>query len=350
MSNIKQQRGVAPQGVASKLRQITPRRLLNGVRSDLSLALRSSRVRHWPKSITIDIGNLCNLHCPLCPTGQGDKSVRRGFISVDNFKHIIDEISPYTGKLSLHNWGEPLLHPSLPELIRYAVQAGTQTQMSSNLVSLTPELAAAILDAGLHKFFVSCNAASAESYNQYHIGGNYAKVMSNLEMLVHLQQNTPGCNTQVIWLFHVFRHNEHEVETAKALATKLNVGLRISAMRTDMGKEIFESAETAIERDGAWIPQSPEFSAFDMDGKKAKKVQTFCKKPWREAVINWNGDVFPCCSVHGDKFSLGNVFSSSFREIWIGAAYNAARSEICNRKASHATVCTLCKKNGFLFM
>ena len=60
---------------------------------------------------------------------------------------------------------------------------------------------------------------------------------------------------KIIWLFHVFRHNEHEVDVAKKLAEEIGVELRINKMRTDMGKEIFETAGVAIERDSDWIPE-----------------------------------------------------------------------------------------------
>jgi radical SAM protein with 4Fe4S-binding SPASM domain len=36
-----------------------------------------------------------------------------------------------------------------------------------------------------------------------------------------------------------------------------------------------------------------------------------------ETFVNWNGDVFPCgCVVTESKDSMGNVFESSFEDVW----------------------------------
>ena len=42
----------------------------------------------------------------------------------------------------------------------------------------------------------------------------------------------------------------------------------------------------------------------------------FCKSPWMETMVNWNGDVFPCSSVHiEEKDRMGNIFEQDFEDI-----------------------------------
>ena len=212
---------------------------------------------------------------------------------------------------------------------------------------LDRDTARELLGAGLQKIFVSCDGLSEETFNKYHVGGNLKTVMDNMQLLVGEKALLGGCRTRIIWLFHVFRHNEHEVERAILTARRLNVEIRINKMRTDMGKEIFETAEQAIERDREWIPEDPRYCAFDLDKKEALKKKNFCSIPWKESVINWEGSVLPCCSVYEEKYSFGNAFREPFARIWNAEMYQSARKELAGRPNSRKTVCHICKSTGF---
>ena len=85
-----------------------------------------------------------------------------------------------------------------------------------------------------------------------------------------------------------------------------------------------------------------------MGTKKRNKSMTFCKSPWMETAINWNGDVFPCSCVHTEeKDRMGNIFEQSFEEIWNGKKYIAARKELLDQPNDLETICHTCKKNGY---
>jgi radical SAM protein with 4Fe4S-binding SPASM domain len=315
---------------------------------ELQILCKQSRVYGYPPRISIETGNICNLRCPLCPTGQRDSGVDRGFITLDNFKRIVDELGGYLTLLRLYNWGEPLLNKDLLSMIHYAVERGIATTISTNLsITLKQEVARQLLEAGLTKIFVSCDGASLETYERYHIDGDFDRVISNMKLLVREKQKCPRCYTRIIWLFHIFRHNEHEVEVVKKMAEEIGVELRINKMRTDMGKEIFETARMSIERDGQWIPEDPKYCAFDMKHKEVKGQKSFCDLPWKETVINWDGSVLPCCAVFEDKYSYGDAFKGKFRDVWNDKKYIAARSELLGKDNEGDTICHICKANGF---
>jgi len=335
-------------GVKQGLRFLSLRKLINLLLVELQILCKRSRVYGYPPRISIETGNICNLRCPLCPTGQRDPDVKRGFITLDNFKRVIDEFSSYLILLRLYNWGEPLLNKDLLSMIHYAVQKGISTTISTNLaIMLNPEDARELLEAGLTKIFVSCDGASPETYEKYHVGGNFVLVTNNIKLLVREKQKLSHCYTRIIWLFHVFRHNEHEIDMVRMMAEKMGVELRINKMRTDMGKEIFEMASISIERDGQWIPEDPKYCAFDMECQKVKKQKSFCDLPWKETVINWEGSVLPCCAVFEEKYSYGGAFKKRFKDIWNDKKYIAARKELLGEENEGGTVCHICKASGF---
>lgn len=334
----------------SKLRRFSLPRLSNRVLEACAWRFGMTRVPHLPSNLTIDIGNVCDLRCPLCPTGYGDASARKNLMPFDDFRQLIDDVGSRVMSVNLHNWGEPLLNKDLVSMAAYAKRRGLQVRMSSNLYSLTEPLAEALLRAGVDKIYVSCDGVSPHTYAQYRRGGDYDTVMTNLRMLLTKQRDLGIRTTRVIWLFHVFRHNEHEVEAARRLAAQLGVELRLNKMRTDMGREIFETAAQAIERDGDWIPDNPEFSAFDKDAGSAPQAAATCAKPWRETVVNWDGSVMPCCAVYGDRHAFGNALEGGLARVWNNERYQAARRTIVNHPTAQATVCATCKANGYLFM
>ena len=328
------------------LKQVfTPRKILNLITKEIQFFLGHSRLFYFPNKLTIDIGNVCNLKCPLCPTGRGDKNASRGFMKFEGYKKVIDELGSYLTNVELYNWGEPLLNKDLIDMIQYAKERNIPVCISTNLNILDSGMAKALISTRIDKIFISCDGASPETYSKYRIGGNFHNVISNTSQLSEAKKKLNNCYTRLILLFHVFKHNEHEVEKIKELAKDLGVELRINRMRTDMGKEIFEKVEASIERDKDWIPLNSEHCAFDLERKKRRMT---CKYLWKTAVINWDGAVLPCCAVYGERYAFGNVFEDPFASIWNNEKYRLARQEVLNKIDKSPTICHTCKENGFL--
>ena len=68
------------------------------------------------KKIYLEITNGCNLNCKFCIKN----SRKTEYISINNFKLILDKLKNYTDYLYFHVLGEPLLHPKINELIDIA--------------------------------------------------------------------------------------------------------------------------------------------------------------------------------------------------------------------------------------
>jgi radical SAM protein with 4Fe4S-binding SPASM domain len=328
-------------------RALSTRRVYNLLMGKLQHRLGLSRLYAYPAKITIESGNICNLRCPLCPTGQHDPSAKKGLMSFETYKKVVDELGANLYLMRLYNWGEPLLNPELVSMIKYAVSKGIIVKISTNLdVKMDAERTKELLLSGLHKIYVSCNAVSEETYTKYHVGGDFRRVMSNLRLLAakRAELRSP---TDIMWLFHVFSHNEHEIKRAEEMAAELGMRLQINKMKPDMGKEIFETAEEAIERDSKWLPKDPQYNIFDMEKKRSKR-RFSCDQLWTETVINWDGSVLPCCSVYNEKYAFGNILENDFWDIWNGEFYQAARKEVLSRENETWTICRVCKNTGFL--
>jgi radical SAM protein with 4Fe4S-binding SPASM domain len=323
----------------------TIKKIYSSILPGIYMFLGKTQLPYYPSKISIESGNLCNLRCPLCPTGQQDKSAQKGFISFDVFKKVIDEIGQSLTLIRLYNWGEPLLNKDLQRMIHYAKERCIDIKISTNLsMRMKDDQLSELLKSGLEKIYISCNGASPSTYIKYHAGGDFELVMDNMKRLVQKKKELPGCHTKLVWLFHVFKHNEHETNAAQELAKKIGINIKISRMRPDMGKEIFETTQKALERDKAWIPDNPAYTVIST--KRKKRIG--CMLPWTETMINWDGSVLPCCAVYSEKYAFGNILKNSFAEIWNNEMYVAARKEILGIKNEKKTICHTCKNSGFL--
>ena len=331
-----------------ELRFLSLRKLYNVAMEQLAPRLGLTRLPYGPTKITVESGNVCNLRCPLCPTGQGDQSAVKGLLPYETFEEILDQLGKDLITIRLYNWGEPLLNKSLVRMCELAYRRRVAIKISSHLNDLTPELAEGLLRAKVKKIYISADGATPESYAIYRKGGDFHKVMENIRMLVAKKRELGASFTRVIWLFHVFRHNEHEVAIARELAEELGVSLQLNVARTDMGKEIFETAQEALVRDGDWLPTSDEHCAYDREGESAQR-EPMCHLPWKDTAINWEGSVLACCSVYSEKHAYGNIHDHSFREIWNNPLYLDARREILGKGETRETICKVCKRNGYLF-
>lgn len=331
-----------------ELHFLSPRKVYNLAMESVAPRLRLSRLPYRPTKITVESGNVCNLRCPLCPTGQGDRTAAKGMLPYATFEKILDQLGRDLITIRLYNWGEPLLNRDLVRMCELAYRRGVSIKISSHLNDLTPELAEGLLRAKVKKIYISADGATPESYAIYRRGGDFKKVLDNVRMLVAKQRELGARFTRIIWLFHVFRHNEHEVPHARRLAAELGIALQLNVARTDMGKEIFESAAEALERDGHWLPESDEHCAYDRDEKSAQR-EPMCHLPWKDTAINWDGRVLACCSVYSEKHAYGSIHDAPFGDIWNGGDYREARREILGRPDTRDTICKTCKRNGYLF-
>lgn len=325
----------------------------NSLKRKTQKFLGQCHLYYYPCALTVETGNICNLQCPLCPTGQNRTDERKGFLSLEIYKKVIDELGDYLTCIYLFNWGEPLLNKDLVKFIRYTKlkKKSITVMTSSNLNTLTKDLAYDLVDSGLDVLIVSCAGASPGTYNLYHRGGDFNKVMDNMKLMVNLKNQLSKKNFQILWRFLVFRHNEEEIELSKRMAQEIGVEIELSKMRTDMAREILEPVEKAIERDGKWIPHNPRYSAYDFKNKRRAKPVKTCWKPWNEFTVNWDGKIVPCCLIYEiEKYNFGNILESPFKDIWNSPKYIAARKELLGKKNNIDTICHICKKNGFAHM
>ena len=342
------------------------RHKINRLKIKLSYNLGFSKVFGMPTTIVVDPTNHCQLECPLCPTGRGDTSVAYGLLKLDKYKKVMDVFGKWAQTVLFFAWGEPLLNKSFIEMIRYASQSPHKIRSITNvnLNNITDEQVKGLMTSNLDQVNASIDGVTQEVYEKYRVGGNLEVVFNNLKKLIAAKKLYKS-NTRITWAFIVNKHNEHQIETAKKMARDFGIPINIDSLRIDLKEDCITPTNEAIDTYGEWLPDNPKYNNYNMDTKTRKRTlemsqrnttlinpgQEFCKRPWRDTMINWNGDVFPCSAIHTEeKDRFGNIFEQDFSEIWNGEKYVAARKELLGQPNDLETICRTCKKNGYYTM
>ncbi len=96
----------------------------------------------------------CNLKCVHCYSSSADIEYEDE-LTTDEAKAMIDSLTRLGSPVILFSGGEPLMRRDLPELMRYAKDAGLRVVISTNGTMLTDEFLATAKDIGLSYIGVS---------------------------------------------------------------------------------------------------------------------------------------------------------------------------------------------------
>jgi len=271
-----------------------------------------------PYLVNSELTNHCTCRCPFCYTGKKG-SRPGGFAMVGLYEKLFWQIGRYTYLITLHGWGEPLMHRRLPEIIRLAHENRIFTVVTTNGNLLTRELSKEIITNRLDYLVVSVDGTSEESYQKYRIGGNFEVVMHNLRELISLKKEMGSSTPFIEWQFIVFKHNEHEMDAATRLSKEIGVDniVFMPAYTEDAG---FDASDNKYH----W-PQPSSLS---------KRID--CKHLWTTLTFHWNGNVVPCCNDYDGKISYGDLLRQDLDQIWNNRLFRESR-EIVNRGTNDAT-------------
>ena len=272
---------------------------------------RNKRVIGFPFYLVLESGNSCNLRCPLCPTTFRGNSLPRGMLTLENARTILDRF-PALLEVNFSLWGEPFLNKEIFDIVKYARGKKIRTSIQSNfsLPKFDEAMAQRLLDSDLCELSLSIDGATQETYEVYRRRGDFARVVRNIELLRRLQEQQNRRRPKITWKMVANRFNEHEIPAARAAADRL--GLEFLVV------EIY----TPSHLKGEWKPTiDVEQAAVRTHSDRTPQ----CYQLWQVMTVNFNGDVFPCCSEWSPKDALGNVLREPVNAIWNHAEYRRRR-------------------------
>ena len=322
--------------------KVTSRRAINAAKvwSSYRLSRLLKKPIQWgyPISVSFEPTTSCNLRCPECPSGLRAFTRPTGMLKKDFFKRTIDDIYKELTYLIFYFQGEPYLNPDFLEMVTYAHNKGIYTATSTNAHYLNDANAKKTVESGLDRLIISIDGTSQDVYQQYRVGGKLDKVMEGARNIVKWKKELNSKKPFVFFQFLVVKHNEHQIEKIKQLATEIGVD-----------QVRFKTAQVYdYENDpNQLIPTIEKYSRYrkGKDGKMKSKsgLANHCWKLWQGNVISWDGLVVPCCFDKDAAHQLGNLQVQSFKEVWNNDNYKQFRKDIMTTR-KNIDICANCSE------
>ena len=266
--------------------------------------------------VYVEITNVCNRNCSFCPgTVRPAKQM-----TLEEFQHIALKLRGVTKYLYYHLMGEPLTHPALPDMIRYANDLGFRSAVTTN-GTLLSRRGDALIEAGVYKVNVSVHSfedGPDEDYVNYiQTCLDFADKASRAGVLVVLrlwnQGHDAGRNASTVALIREAFPNEWKAEPrGTRIQTKLYLEYGDRFDWPDMGAEDFGH-------------------------------RVFCYGLRDHFGILSDGTVVPCCLDREGAITLGNIFQEEAAEILNTPRAKAMVEGFSCRKATQE----LCRRCGY---
>ncbi|MCU0455126.1 MAG: SPASM domain-containing protein [Bacteroidales bacterium] len=298
-----------------------------------SVVTRGGRTFGMPPAAGIELTNHCNLKCPECSSGSGMMKRERGFMSLELFEKAVSELRPFLYNMNLYFQGEPMMHPDFFGILEKC--RGINTTLSTNGHFLTGENAKRIVLSGLRRIIISLDGMDQQTYSAYRVNGDFEKVVKGIRNIsAARQQHLSGL--KMIIQFLVNSRNEHQIESARKLASETGAELRLKTMQIIRGDH------------AAWLPADERYSRYRRDGSRyiiRNRFSGRCLRVWYNPLITWDGKVIPCCFDKDADHVMGDLTRNSFREIWQGQEFRRFRESVVSGRKDFE-ICRNCT-SGF---
>jgi MoaA/NifB/PqqE/SkfB family radical SAM enzyme len=293
-------------------------------------------VKSLPYYLGLDPSSLCQLRCPLCPTGVENEGRRSGqkiqfrnrtMLTKELFDFLLDELGEYLFLIMFYNWGEPLFHKNLPYFIRKAKSYRIYTEIHTNLsLKISDQYIEDLLVSGIDDLAASIDGFSQETYQIYRRGGNFELAKRNIAKFTKARDRL-GLKTNIIWNFLVFSFNEREIEATRNYCKDIGI--------------IFNRREAFIDNPD-WLPSYRKHEVSTSPTNDSNKQLRWiakrfirrretnpstCAWHYNYSVVNADGSVSPCCAPWEQEHDFGMIHPgiTSFADIWNNDMYRKSR-------------------------
>jgi len=231
------------------------------------------------RAVELEINSMCNRKCSYCPNITDRRPL--GYMEDSLFNKIVDELGAidFDGRISYHFYGEPLLDKRLPRFVTYTKKRAPKS--STEIYSNGDFLTLDLFREYLH--------AGVDTF------------------LITQHDNCMPDNLQ------------HILDNATE-AEKQHMVIRFAKDRYMINRSgLIKTLQVITE-----------------------PIHTPCDWPLTSIVVTMAGNVVLCCNDYYETEVLGNLKSSTLRDIWMSPRFEAFRSALSRGDRTVSPLCAKC--------
>ena len=293
--------------------------------------LSSNEPQRWdeiafPMELGVELAAMCNLKCMMCPVPTTTRP--KELMDAALFHSIVDQVATETGYVLMpQGFGETMLHAQWADLLGYAREQGIAGPivMLTNGTALTDKNVQRILELGIDALVVSIDGVTPETYAAVRVGGDLAKVETNV----------------------------HRLLAARGTATTPRICIRIIRMKDteDEIKAFFERWTPRLQpTDQVLINEYNDWAGKVDDRRCNGEPQTPdeprapCRMLWRNLSVHADGKVSACCHDSEDELIVGDLREGeTLQAVWTGERLRELRRIHLEGRLDALPICKLCK-------
>lgn len=316
----------------------------------MALAYRGRRTDpgYSPPRLWLELTNACNLRCVMCPQSEG-RLKDFGYMSEGLFRKLIDEAAAWRPDVNLHHRGESLLHPQLPDFVKYAKQAGLYAKLHTNATLLDETKARGLIGAGLDLLSFSFDGFNARDYEATRRGADFEKVLGNITDFLKIKRSLGSPKPYTILEVIDFSPDR---TVAQAARDKKDFLARLAGLPLDRlivkrphnwgGSYACENEETDLELPGKQDEPGPKAGQAQAGASLKPRAFSPCTFCWHALVVFWDGTVVPCPQDFYGRLKVGDVNQATLKEIFRGEPLKGLRQKMIDRNIRGLDPCSTC--------
>jgi len=260
-------------------------------------------------------------------------------MSLQDFKKIVDEAEPWSYDVVFGLWGEPLLNPSLYEMVSYCTSNGIRTLILTNGTLLKNTSRQKLIEAGLTEILINIGGAQKDAYERIMRGANFEDTMDNIRQLVTERNALGARNPEVKLQMVVTKENVGEVDAFRSLARSLGADhalLKSMFIHPSGSKEYVDNLVENYLVEGEFARH-----ILQSDGSLALKGGCATCSDLRNINICCDGTVIACCEDAVDtNYRFGNAITGNVRAIWRSNKFSKFRAN--QMRLRRLPICKAC--------
>jgi MoaA/NifB/PqqE/SkfB family radical SAM enzyme len=272
---------------------------------------------------------------------------------ISGYFHFVENVH-------LQGWGEPLLHPELPDMIAIAKAEKCKTSLTTNGMLLTRKMSEELIKLCLDAIVISIAGSLRETHENIRCGSHFDQVIDNIRTLVDLKLKIRSKTPKVVVSFLMTKTNIKELPEAVILAKDLginefvavNLDYTPTAALDDL--KVFSCNQADLEfqnyLDAARVQAEKIKLTFRSYPIKMEGTIMCEMNPLRIVFISFDGCVSPCvylnmpkrgsisrifCGIRDSvqRACFGSIAEKDFMEIWKSEDYSNFRGFYAKRMA-----------------
>lgn len=257
-------------------------------------------------AVHLEISNRCQASCPMCPrnihSGIENPLIKNADWTLAEFKTVFDqEVLNQLSKISFcGSFGDPIMNNDLIGMCEYIKANGRHidirihTNGSARNSKWWKALADAMPENHLIEFGID---GLSDTHDLHRVGTSFERIIENAKTVI-----AAGAKTS--WLYIRFKHNEHQVETARQLSQQLG----FTQFLVKNTRRFSEDKFVVFDKQGqiSHFLELPSDNVIKFVGKKdlenyadwpnARDISCFALDT-TEIYIDANFTIMPCCII-----------------------------------------------------